>query len=604
MRSVVLVLFVLLSLSRSVFALSYVAEDVENGEATFRVKPLTGFTTEDKLLYHGYKPNRWVENVPSLEEVESGLLSLEAGAMSRNRLRLGTEHAKVSVLYKKMGLFELSMSHDSLAYECFRVVHPTGAWNALANLMEGYFLLGEPHEGRELFARCKAELPDSCDDVRVAYLHQVKAMLAKKKKDFDKAKTYLDSALIINEKNANDAGLVDNYMSMSHTLAVLGDYYGAFYSVEKARKIDAERNGNRYFSGYNSGTEAGYVPVRLPEEKDAFFKSIIVTVSTQREYRFLAKMYVKAFLYFYRRERFREAGPYLKRALELSLASRDYFYATEVLRHHEKLYKTYNDGFRQHLSKLDTVKAFGDSLNIEGYSDSLIQVMAENKFVKPNQRKHVANLGWEGSGYTIPVYVFWLVLAFGAFGLTYFLVRMKRLYQWYEDELEEKGRELKTVKDRLEEGKGHFDDGKEKVALLVAQQKKGKEDLNRLIHLMLEGRNIFRECLKTFEETEDGGEQMSDTVRRHIQVLEQDDVMRYNLDGDNMELKNRIDAMFPQLSKNEKQLCLLVKLKYSMKEIALHNNTSQKSVEVARYRLRKKLGLESNEAFNEMIEEL
>ena len=50
--------------------------------------------------------------------------------------------------------------------------------------------------------------------------------------------------------------------------------------------------------------------------------------------------------------------------------------------------------------------------------------------------------------------------------------------------------------------------------------------------------------------------------------------------------------MFPTLKKNDLKLCAYLKMGLSSKEIASLLNTSLRSIETARYRLRKKLGLE------------
>ena len=51
-------------------------------------------------------------------------------------------------------------------------------------------------------------------------------------------------------------------------------------------------------------------------------------------------------------------------------------------------------------------------------------------------------------------------------------------------------------------------------------------------------------------------------------------------------------SMFPTLKKNDLKLCAYLKMGLSSKEIASLLNTNLRSVETARYRLRKKLGLE------------
>ena len=57
----------------------------------------------------------------------------------------------------------------------------------------------------------------------------------------------------------------------------------------------------------------------------------------------------------------------------------------------------------------------------------------------------------------------------------------------------------------------------------------------------------------------------------------------------------KLDEAFPKLSDKDKRLCAMVKMGLSNKEIAAVFNIETSSVEVARYRLRKKLDLSSND---------
>lgn len=58
---------------------------------------------------------------------------------------------------------------------------------------------------------------------------------------------------------------------------------------------------------------------------------------------------------------------------------------------------------------------------------------------------------------------------------------------------------------------------------------------------------------------------------------------------------------YPHLTENERKLCAQIRLNLSSKEIAALNNISVKSVEMARYRLRKHFGLQKNEDLNAFI---
>lgn len=61
------------------------------------------------------------------------------------------------------------------------------------------------------------------------------------------------------------------------------------------------------------------------------------------------------------------------------------------------------------------------------------------------------------------------------------------------------------------------------------------------------------------------------------------------------DFKTKLEINYPALSEQEKKLATLIRLNLSTKEIATLLSISPKSVEVARYRLKKKLGLEKEE---------
>jgi len=65
-----------------------------------------------------------------------------------------------------------------------------------------------------------------------------------------------------------------------------------------------------------------------------------------------------------------------------------------------------------------------------------------------------------------------------------------------------------------------------------------------------------------------------------------------------------LEKKYPGLSNNEKKLCSLLRLKLTSKEIASILNITPKSVEVNRYRLRKKMDLKKEEKLSKIIRKL
>lgn len=65
-----------------------------------------------------------------------------------------------------------------------------------------------------------------------------------------------------------------------------------------------------------------------------------------------------------------------------------------------------------------------------------------------------------------------------------------------------------------------------------------------------------------------------------------------------------LDKKYPNLTENEKKLCSLLRLKLSSKEIASILNITPKSVEVNRYRLRKKMNFKKNDRLSKQLRKL
>jgi PiT family inorganic phosphate transporter len=77
-----------------------------------------------------------------------------------------------------------------------------------------------------------------------------------------------------------------------------------------------------------------------------------------------------------------------------------------------------------------------------------------------------------------------------------------------------------------------------------------------------------------------------------------------NIDLINEDFYRKLSEKFPQLSENEKKLCAMIRLNLSSKEIAAVQNISSKSVDMNRYRMRKKLNLVNEEDLGKFLSEL
>lgn len=76
----------------------------------------------------------------------------------------------------------------------------------------------------------------------------------------------------------------------------------------------------------------------------------------------------------------------------------------------------------------------------------------------------------------------------------------------------------------------------------------------------------------------------------------------HNFDKVHVNFNKRLKQKYPVLTPNDIKLCTYLKLNLSSKEIASLTNISVRGVEISRYRLRKKLALDSNENLVEFIQ--
>jgi phosphate/sulfate permease/DNA-binding CsgD family transcriptional regulator len=120
--------------------------------------------------------------------------------------------------------------------------------------------------------------------------------------------------------------------------------------------------------------------------------------------------------------------------------------------------------------------------------------------------------------------------------------------------------------------------------VLIELEKVKKEDsLNEIRRIMQEVSFLIRQKMTFSVKKEDFYNQVEQVQKDFIAKLE---------------------TRFPKLTENEKRLTTLTRMNLSTKEIATMMNISAKSVEVARYRLKKTFGLTSNDNLIQFIQNI
>ncbi|MEZ5039763.1 MAG: hypothetical protein R2828_07725 [Saprospiraceae bacterium] len=102
-------------------------------------------------------------------------------------------------------------------------------------------------------------------------------------------------------------------------------------------------------------------------------------------------------------------------------------------------------------------------------------------------------------------------------------------------------------------------------------------------------------------ETKQSLERIVKEIDTTLRLQEDWDQFEYHFDKVHRDFLTRLRADYPDLSPNEQKLCALLRLNLNTKDIANLLHISLRGVEVARYRLRKKLDLETGQNLSKFI---
>lgn len=149
---------------------------------------------------------------------------------------------------------------------------------------------------------------------------------------------------------------------------------------------------------------------------------------------------------------------------------------------------------------------------------------------------------------------------------------------------------------------------------VIRLEKELKEKSNDLtgFALRLAQRNDFIESLKKdisktrkIASQDNVESQLKDVMLKTKQYLKynrEEEIFIQKMEDVNESFYSNLKAQYPNLTDNELRLCALLRLRLSSKEIASITNITAKSVDMNRYRLRKKIGLEQPQDLLRLID--
>lgn len=205
---------------------------------------------------------------------------------------------------------------------------------------------------------------------------------------------------------------------------------------------------------------------------------------------------------------------------------------------------------------------------------------------------------------TIQVLAVFLAIA-GIIAVVFLIILYRRRNSYQQDKTQ-----LQTVQKRLTESE--LRNKKMEGEKLRTELDLKKKDLTDLAIDISRKRDWGQQVLDQLKEMSNAhtGQVKSDlrsiiiTLRGQLQVDEKMEIFQENIEQVNREFYTTLNKEYPDLTKSEKELCGLIRLNLSNKEIASLRNISPKSVKMGRYRLRKKLNLTPEEDIYGFLQEV
>jgi ligand-binding sensor domain-containing protein len=187
----------------------------------------------------------------------------------------------------------------------------------------------------------------------------------------------------------------------------------------------------------------------------------------------------------------------------------------------------------------------------------------------------------------------------------YYKAKAKEVEDTKQNELISKQQELIEIERQKEQAVRQMEEDKMKSELRHLNNQLAASTMNLVV------KNEFMETIKEeLEEVKRKGKSIETKQALEKIVREIDTTLRlqedwqqfeYHFDQVHGDFLNRLRENFHELTPNEQKLCALLRLNLSTKEISNLMSISLRGVEIARYRLRKKLGLDLGQNLSKFI---
>ncbi|WP_109851264.1 tetratricopeptide repeat protein [Aquimarina sp. AU58] len=499
----------------------------------------------------------------------------------------------------------LSLAESSLQ-EAFQLMKNKGENVDQRQLGAGYIQMGVLNRRKafhaiaiDYYLRALDIFKTHNDSLLISDVYHNLGMVYRHQKDNHKAIKSYRRSIAIKEKIEDIHGLGAGYNMMGVSYRKLGKLDSAEIYYDKAKELftsinsveDLQRVNNNMATLYSVQKQYDKA-LKLNKENVARATKLGKKYSLTIAYYNLARIYIKmknyqeamkavdSSLFIAKKEGFREniANAYLRKSFIYN-KMRDYKNAYE----HYRIFNRHSDS----IFNIDNIKRIQElELNHKFYQEKLADSLS---FAQ--EKREVALLAEAETSRKWLYMMLFFITVIAALFIGFFL---RRNYHNQSKVLTEKLKKEQIQKE-----------------LLDIRIKASEEETKRLIadnSMRLEFKQELLDRLKN-----EIAPEASNKVKEAINSLTSELQMQIKTEGKLSELQSKIEEvnkgfdvklrdLYPSLTKTEREMCALLRLNLSIKEVMTVRNVSLDSVKSTRYRIRKKLGLSSGEELEQFIQ--
>lgn len=507
----------------------------------------------------------------ALQEIQRGITM----AMMCNDLQLQASiFTDMSQILQKQGVYERALEYLVKAVKIYEKLGETLMIANTYQIIGKIYIENNDYINAYRFLKNSLRLHQSLDNkAGLATIYNDLGSLKRLTKETDSAQYYYKQSLQINKLLSNQQELGINYLNIGILWEDMGNYSYAKVYLQEARNIFVQMN-----------DEENLVKVLLEQG---------VVEAKENNYSLAINLLTKA-------EKL--ASNYgwiaIRKSAAKSLAEiyeniGDYYNAFK----YQKLYTSVSDTLND-LERQKQILSIQATYDFERQQNELLLEQEKRKNLEKNQTlQRVITLS--------------SLLALILTGIvTYLLFKRAKEKQKLESEKLLKEAQIRKAQEALI--KTQLKNQELEKQRLLEELKYKSNHLTNLALIIAQKNDFINDLKNLLKDLKNANEGQKEKVMKELwQRTNQQGDINKELDKFKKEIENanqtfykKLDSICPSLTLHEKELAGMLRINLSSKEIASLHNVSVKAVEMSRYRLRRKLQLESNDNLVDFLQKL